>query len=114
MFFIVWLSAQMLPMHTVLCSPWRLQVPAQQPPAVAAQPRAHPQAQHQAPSSAGSRAGRLWHCPKCRITNGQEHRECSQCGTSAAAGRPVVRARVLPAASGRVGFQLVLACIDDV
>ena len=98
-----------LPTVALLHPLWHLQVPAQQPPAVAAQPRAHPQAQHQAQSSAGGRAGRFWHCPKCRITNAQGQHECSQCGTSAAAGLPVVRARVLPAAGGRVGTLLLLA-----
>lgn len=92
-------------MLTLLHLLWQLQVPAQSPAAVAAQPRP----QHQAPSSAGSRAGRFWHCPKCRITNAQGQHECSQCGTSAAAGLPVARARVLPAAGGRVGTLLLLA-----
>lgn len=54
---------------------------------------------HGGGGSGGPRSDRVWHCPKCRITNFLEQRDCSQCGISAQQGLPVALAKV---AVGRV------------
>lgn len=59
-----------------------------------------------APQHGGQHAARAnWQCPRCRITNSTERRECNQCGLCAAQGTPAIPAKIV---GGKVRTRLIV------
>lgn len=81
------------------------QPPIQQPRPPQPGPVQQHQQQHQQLPRSGSGGPRFWHCPRCRITNSFERRECNQCGLTSTEGAVVSIAKIT---TGRVSPSIVM------